>query len=439
MRKIPALIALLCILAYVAALVFGAYRVYTSIEGRRRTAARELDEIKALVSRNGPAFLEPSFRDQIRAKVEQSAVLEGIIVTGSQGGDLVFEKETVVKWDGQIPRFQGGFGLVSSAVPVDVSGLRNVNIHSLVNVIDYSHLIQVLKEALLVIILALALVFFTLIAQALTRARTNGDFEREPDSPDVSRDPSLKNAPPEQTSSNDFNLDIPPVPDIPDIPDIPAPPEERGEDDFALGDFLNEDDLDLPDFDDYKEDSGREYDLPAPEDDAPGDGSGPSGLYSPRSGIGWEAYTHDRLASELHRCAASEQDLVVLLMECAADCGEDFYKKLSGEAVQFFNMKDLSFERGTNGICIILPNIDLDQAMSRAEEFHEAFRAGVGHPKNDFSMGLSSRAGRLIDGNRLFFEAANALQKAIDGDDSPIVAFRSDPEKYREFIKKGRT
>ncbi|MDR2049598.1 MAG: hypothetical protein LBP69_09110, partial [Treponema sp.] len=197
-----------------------------------------------------------------------------------------------------------------------------------------------------------------------------------------------------------------------------------GFDDFALDDFLDEDTLKMP---------GEETSAKTDE---------PQGLYSPKSGIGWENYTMDRLASEIHRCAASEQDLVVLLFECGENIAwdDELYKKLSDEAVRFFNLKDLTFEKGSRGISVIIPNTDLDHGIAKAEEFHaRALKnlSGSFMAKTDLRAGISSRSGRLIDADRLFFEAASALEKAKDG--QPIVAFKSNPEKYRNFIRKSQS
>ncbi|MDR2768499.1 MAG: hypothetical protein LBB82_09280 [Treponema sp.] len=454
MRKISALIALFCILAYVAAVVFGAYRVYTSIEGQRRTAVREVDEIKSIISANGSAFFEPSFRDQIRVKLEQCRVLEGVIITGSRG-ELAFEREKgrSVAWEGRTPRFTGRFGFSAlPSAPVDVPGLRNVNVYALVNTINYEYLIQVLKETLFVIILALALAFFTLIIQGLTRPKAaefetpSGDEAAAPETrsvPDVQPAAGFTETESEEEfAGTEIEAEAEIESEDASLPDIFSDESDFAEDDFsfndlsegeigpkkdddfALEDFLNEDDLELPDT------AGNE--TPA---------SAPNGLYSPRSGLGWEAYTRERLASELHRCAASEQDLVVFLMECGAgvNCDGALYKKLAEESIQFFNMKDLSFEKGERGFTVILPNADLDLGISRAEEFHarvlSSCRDSI-HARGDFTVGLSSRSGRLIDGDRLLFEASNALQKAMEEQGPPIVAFRSDPEKYREFIRQ---
>jgi hypothetical protein len=176
----------------------------------------------------------------------------------------------------------------------------------------------------------------------------------------------------------------------------------------------------------------------APDTDANAAG-GPRGLFSPASSIGWEEYTRDRLTDELHRCASTEQDLVVMFVECGekVPCTGEFYKKLAAETVQFFNMRDLIFEKGKRGISVIIPGIDLDQGIVKAEEFHSRLLKKLADgfsAKTDLHIGLSSRSGRLIDADRLLFESAGALEKAKKNE--PVVAFRSDPEKYREFIRR---
>jgi len=49
-------------------------------------------------------------------------------------------------------------------------------------------------------------------------------------------------------------------------------------------------------------------------------------------------------------------------------------------------------------------------------------------------MGISSRAGRLVDAGRLVEEALTALDRARYEKESHIVAFRPDPDKYRLFL-----
>jgi len=169
-------------------------------------------------------------------------------------------------------------------------------------------------------------------------------------------------------------------------------------------------------------------------------GNNPQGLFTARGNIGWESYTHDRLASELHRCASFEQDLAFLVMEFKGPekLSDTLYRQFADEAVAFFTMRDLIFERGEKGISIIIPSANLEQGMLKSEEFLSRINAKLPASFEDRSklyIGLSSRCGRLIDANRIMMEATTALDKTREDPTSPIVAFKSDPEKYREYIK----
>ena len=50
------------------------------------------------------------------------------------------------------------------------------------------------------------------------------------------------------------------------------------------------------------------------------------------------------------------------------------------------------------------------------------------------TIGISSRTGRLISGERLITEAEQAQKHAEEDATSPVIAFRVNPEKYRNFI-----
>jgi hypothetical protein len=81
--------------------------------------------------------------------------------------------------------------------------------------------------------------------------------------------------------------------------------------------------------------------------------------------------------------------------------------------------------------------MDLEQGLMNSEEFHDRVIKALPEfheAKSDLCLGLSSRSGRLIDPERLLFEASQALKKALKDPASPIVAFKSDPEKYRAFM-----
>jgi GGDEF domain-containing protein len=184
---------------------------------------------------------------------------------------------------------------------------------------------------------------------------------------------------------------------------------------------------------------GKKAESPSPAS-VGGGGEGPEGLYSPASGLGWESYMKERLDAEIARSASFEQDLSLLVFRHdGLTERDDSYPAIGALIKDFFSFRDLAFERGDDGFSIILPNIDSAHALRMAEEFNRklAFLA-----EGDFAelellpvyMGISSRAGRLVDAARLIGEAATALEKARREKDSRIVAFRPDPDKYRLFL-----
>jgi len=177
-----------------------------------------------------------------------------------------------------------------------------------------------------------------------------------------------------------------------------------------------------------------EADIPLPE-------IGPKGLYSPRSNIGWEDYLIDRLDAELHRCASTEKDLAFVLIEFTDLTNDAMFKQSTEDAVPLFTSRDLLFEYGRWGIAAIIPGLSLENAISKAEKFYhvimDKFPRGHNAPSTIF-IGITSRSGRLLGAERLLLEAREALKKAKADPASPIIAFKSDPEKYREFINSSK-
>jgi len=165
------------------------------------------------------------------------------------------------------------------------------------------------------------------------------------------------------------------------------------------------------------------------------------GLYSPSTELGWERYLEERLSAELKRAASFDQDLV-LLLGCVEGLkrSDSFYAELSQMAREFFNFQDLCFEYSTDGIGIIIPNVDLDQGIERVEGFQTRVDRRldeIGGGKN-LTLGLSARNGRLIGGKRIIREAKSALRRAKQ-ESSGITAFRVDPEKYRNYISSQKS
>jgi hypothetical protein len=390
---LTALIASLCIIVYLAALVYAAVQIYVSTDERRLAAEQEFFDIADLASSAGVlGFMDEPFVQTMEDALIASRTLLGLIISGPDG-EYAFEKErgTVINWVNNSPRFKSRFDLSREPLymPLRIEGLRNVNIQAVAGTLDYALVTSILRQALLAIAAALVLAFFTLLLDSLVRKKPAPAVQAGPDYP---RPESRRNT----------GVTIKEVPVRYEEPYAERPPAKN-----------------------------------TPPPDSP---EGPRGLYTPQGNIGWEDYTQDRLAAELHRCASFEQDLVFIVMEFKEKLPGDFYPQFAEDAVNFFTLRDLIFERGDRGISIIYPNIDLDMGFAKSEEFHNRILSkysGAFRDKTDLCIGLSSRSGRLVDAERIVFEAAEALERALADPVSHIVAFKSDPEKYRAFVRRG--
>jgi hypothetical protein len=328
---------------------------------------------------------------------------------------------------GDSPRFRAGFGLPQEPFhrSLKIEGQRNVTLQVLYTFIDYDFFLRILKTTLTAILAALALSVFALIIEIALKKRSpslavNAPSPKPQDHGDSLNRGDLENhGVSENHSISENHGDSEKLNDFENLNDF----EDHG------------DSLNRSDFENHGDSGNRSENVdqePDFDDEAPP--TFPNGLYSPRSNVGWEAYIHNRLASELQRCAFSNQDIVFLNMEYKDGNNADLYRELADEAVKFFTLRDLIFEKGEWALAVIIPGIDIEQGSAKAEEFHMRIQA-AGISSSSLHIGLSSRSGRDVEANRLVFEAAEALRKSL-GDPAPsIVAFKSDPKKYREFIQ----
>jgi len=225
--------------------------------------------------------------------------------------------------------------------------------------------------------------------------------------------------------SDDLNLEDS-IPDIPDTEDLLGMDHEEISSDQ---DFDNsDDDFDFPEeedlFDDMSSDDLGLDDL----DSASRDSSGPT-LYNPDTGLGWESFLEERLGLELERAASFDQDLVLLMISREEDSDVEM-DQITAIVKDVYTYQDLIFEAGKNGLALIEPNKDLDEAILDVQNLFKKMEQQI--EISGLKCGLSSRNGRLITGKRLIKEADTSLNKSDS--ENPIVGFRSDPERFREYL-----
>ncbi|MDR1363878.1 MAG: hypothetical protein LBJ35_07530, partial [Spirochaetaceae bacterium] len=144
----------------------------------------------------------------------------------------------------------------------------------------------------------------------------------------------------------------------------------------------------------------------------------------------------DALKQELRKAEASGADLTLLCIEwTAAGLQEEIFVK---QTSAFFKNGSRVFERdGQGGVYVIVPGAGLDEIFAEAKEFHR--RARELTPQNvyvELLMGISARSGRNVSAANLLNEAERAMDKARSNSALPIVAFKADPQKYKEFARR---
>jgi hypothetical protein len=101
-------------------------------------------------------------------------------------------------------------------------------------------------------------------------------------------------------------------------------------------------------------------------------------------------------------------------------------------------MKNLLFENGERGVTVIYPGAGLETGIAEAQRFirYITDKFPLSPYKEGVCIGLTSRSGRLLNAGRMILEASEALRRAKKDKEYPIIAFKSDLDKYRAFIQK---
>lgn len=160
-------------------------------------------------------------------------------------------------------------------------------------------------------------------------------------------------------------------------------------------------------------------------------------LYTPDSGLCFEQHLEERLSNELRRAASFDEDLVTALIKCGnAEEDRLTYIQLAQSLKDHFHFHDLLFEVDRDKMAIILPNTDLEQGIDELSDFQKDIYKDSGEKlcTFDIKVGLSSRNGRLINSDRILKEAHAALRKAEFDIETNLVGFKPDPGKFRSFL-----
>ena len=163
--------------------------------------------------------------------------------------------------------------------------------------------------------------------------------------------------------------------------------------------------------------------------------SNPSGLFNPVTGLGWESYLDTRLENEINRAISSEIDISVFIINIPnLERESEESKKVSEYLSLQFQFKDLLFEYKNDCIVAIKISMNLDDALNFADKILAEIMQIIN--QKECYIGISTRSIRIVSSERLLNEALAAVEHAKQEEDSPIIAFRVDADKYRQFLEQ---
>ncbi len=161
--------------------------------------------------------------------------------------------------------------------------------------------------------------------------------------------------------------------------------------------------------------------------------------YSEITGVNLGHALHNILEIELKRSAATEQDLAIVLIKLNELSLESLVaKRIAQVLIEFIKTREMIFEYEDSGFAVIMYNMNIDQVMIQTELIYKRIQEILDEYSipEPIAFGITTRATRLMDADRMIEEARAALARAVRNPEDPIVAFKVNPEKYRRFISE---
>lgn len=144
-----------------------------------------------------------------------------------------------------------------------------------------------------------------------------------------------------------------------------------------------------------------------------------------------------KISNELKRSASFDQDMVLALVNIPNGTSASAMITFERLLQETFTYSDLICRCASDLYAVIIPNADIEKGIGLIRDFDQNTSTKIDIlTRYTILYGISSRNGRLVDGDVLFSEASAALKRAGKEQDTNIIGFRPDPAKYREFLTK---
>lgn len=148
-----------------------------------------------------------------------------------------------------------------------------------------------------------------------------------------------------------------------------------------------------------------------------------------------QLYLEAALEQKLDEAISANDAAVLVLVRVN---GLDRGNFISQRVISILKAADSSaqiFEFKADAYALVINDSDLQETVEHFEGIFNQIDDFLknNNAANEVSIGISSVSGRMVSAERIILEASQALAYASQDPDSPIVAFRANPEKYREF------
>ncbi|GHU34568.1 hypothetical protein FACS1894172_15030 [Spirochaetia bacterium] len=159
-------IAFICLGIYAVLIAFTGFKIVTAIQHNRRIARQEFGVVAGSISiaagTNG--FLTEDFQKIVQTAVNESSLLQGIIVSSEAGTCALERKEgLVLEWIEGNPRFVKRFGMGIFSDAISIEDHRNGAVSASYQYLDLGATATLLKWILAALVLTLGFAFTALV------------------------------------------------------------------------------------------------------------------------------------------------------------------------------------------------------------------------------------------------------------------------------------
>lgn len=163
----------------------------------------------------------------------------------------------------------------------------------------------------------------------------------------------------------------------------------------------------------------------------------PIPAYSPVTGVKVQSSLKDELQESIDSTLKNNSDLTFAILKInGLDRGNSISNKLLNLVKEDLESGSEIYEYNSDCYAIVVKDLNLNSCVDIFDKIYQSTTDYLKANEDDYeiTIGLTSVTGRQVSADRLITEADQALSHAINDPDSPIIAFRANPSKFKEYM-----